>query len=76
MDALYESNSPLPESIELVHEAVALVQSLGSGWHPVAIDDWDPERPKADVETADTHAPNVESPSEEPCWWEESFNLL
>lgn len=53
-------------SVELVHETIALVHSGGSGGHPVTSDDGGPEGPEGHVDTADAHAPDVESPAENP----------
>lgn len=53
-------------SVELVHDSVALVECVGSCGHPVGHDDGVVERPEGDVDATDTHAPDVDSPSEDP----------
>lgn len=50
----------------MVHDGVALVKGVSSCGHPVGHDDGVVERPEGDVDAADTHAPDVDCPSENP----------
>ena len=50
----------------MVYDGVALVKGVSSSSHPVGHDDGVVERPEGHVDVADTHAPDVESPSEDP----------
>ncbi len=53
-------------SVEGVDDAVAGVEGVGSGGHPVGHDDRLEQRVEGHVHVADAHAPHVEGPAENP----------
>ena len=53
-------------SVEGVDDAVAGVEGVGSGGHPVGHDDRLEERVEGHVHVANAHAPHVKSPAENP----------
>lgn len=63
-------------SVELVNEVVAHGSGAGSGGHPVLEDSGHDKWVECDPDAADSETIDVEEPSEDPCAWEETFNLL